>query len=112
MDIIRSRFLFFCRNHEYRGKNFIVLNFIWNGNRGIMALLFIILSGLAIGASWLCYYRALQDGLASVVVPIDKLSILITILFSRIVFGERLNRESLIGLVIIVVGTILLSVIS
>lgn len=75
-------------------------------------LLFIILSGLATGASWLCYYRALQDGLASVVVPIDKLSILITIIFSRIVFGERLNRESLIGLVMIVGGTILLSVIS
>lgn len=75
-------------------------------------LLFIILSGLATGASWLCYYRALQEGLASVVVPIDKLSILITILFSRIVFGERLNRESFIGLVLIVVGTILLSVIS
>ena len=67
---------------------------------------------MATGASWLCYYRALQDGLASVVVPSDKLSILITILFSRIVFGERLNRESLIGLVMIVVGTILLSVIS
>ena len=75
-------------------------------------LLFIILSGLATGASWLCYYRALQDGLASVVVPIDKLSILITILFSRIVFGERLNRESLIGLIMIVAGTILLSVTS
>lgn len=75
-------------------------------------LLFIILSGLATGASWLCYYRALQDGLASVVVPIDKLSILITILFSRIVFGERLNRESLTGLIMIVAGTILLSVIS
>lgn len=75
-------------------------------------LLFIILSGLATGASWLCYYRALQDGLASVVVPIDKLSILITILFSRIVFGERLNRESLIGLIMIVAGTILLSMIS
>lgn len=75
-------------------------------------LLFIILSGLATGASWLCYYRALQDGLASVVVPIDKLSILITILFSRIVFGERLNRTSLIGLGMIVIGTILLSVIS
>lgn len=74
--------------------------------------LFIILSGLATGASWLCYYKALQDGLASVVVPIDKLSILITILFSRIVFGERLNRASLIGLVMIVGGTVLLSVIS
>ena len=75
-------------------------------------LLFIVLSGLATGASWLCYYRALQDGLASVVVPIDKLSILITILFSRIVFGEKLNRMAFIGLSLIVVGTILLSVIS
>ena len=75
-------------------------------------LLFIILSGLATGASWLCYYRALQDGLASVVVPIDKLSILITILFSRIVFNEKLNKASLIGLILIVAGTILLSVIS
>lgn len=75
-------------------------------------LLFIVLSGLATGASWLCYYRALQDGLASVVVPIDKLSILVTILFSRIVFGERLNRKSFIGLIMIVAGTILLSVIS
>lgn len=75
-------------------------------------LVFIILSGLATGASWLCYYRALQDGLASVVVPIDKLSILVTIIFSRIVFGERLNKKSLIGLGLIVAGTILLSLIS
>ena len=52
-------------------------------------LLFLILSGLATGASWLCYYRALQDGLASVVVPVDKLSILVTILFSYIVFHEN-----------------------
>lgn len=75
-------------------------------------LLFIILSGLATGASWLCYYRALQDGLASVVVPIDKLSILVTIIFSRIVFGEQLNRKSLLGLGLIVAGTILISLIS
>ena len=75
-------------------------------------LFFIVLSGLATGASWLCYYRALQDGLASVVVPIDKLSILVTIIFSRIVFGERLNKKSLIGLGAIVAGTILLSLIS
>ncbi len=54
----------------------------------------------------------LQDGLASVVVPIDKLSILVTIIFSRIVFGERLNKKSLIGLGLIVAGTILLSLIS
>lgn len=54
--------------------------------------LFLVLSGLATGASWLCYYKALRDGLASVVVPIDKLSILITIAFSYIFFGERLPK--------------------
>lgn len=54
---------------------------------------FICLSGLATGASWLCYYRALQDGLASVVVPIDKLSILVTILFSYLVFHEELGKK-------------------
>ena len=57
-------------------------------------LIFICLSGIATGASWLCYYRALQDGLASVVVPVDKLSILVTILFSYIVFHEKLSIKS------------------
>ena len=69
---------------------------------------FICLSGLATGASWLCYYRALQDGLASVVVPIDKLSILVTIGFSRVVFRERLSRKSAAGLVFIVIGTLVM----
>ena len=69
-------------------------------------LSFICLSGLATGASWLCYYKALQDGLASVVVPIDKLSILVTIAFSFIVFKERLSKKALIGLVLIVAGTL------
>lgn len=73
-------------------------------------LAFICLSGLATGASWLCYYRALQDGLASVVVPIDKLSILVTIAFSWLVFGEKLNRRSAVGLVLIVAGTLLMLV--
>ena len=68
--------------------------------------LFLILSGLATGASWLCYYRALQDGLASVVVPIDKLSILVTILFSYLVFHEKLGKKEAGGLVLIVVGTL------
>lgn len=72
---------------------------------------FIVLSGLATGASWLCYYRALQDGPASAVVPIDKLSILVTILFSRIVFRERLARKAAAGLCCILAGTILLAVI-
>ncbi len=69
---------------------------------------FIALSGLATGASWLCYYRALQEGPASVIVPIDKLSILVTILFSYIVFGERLSKKSCAGLAAIVAGTLVL----
>ena len=67
---------------------------------------FICLSGLATGASWLCYYRALQDGLASVVVPIDKLSILVSIAFSYIVFHEKLSKKALLGLAAIVAGTL------
>ncbi len=69
-------------------------------------LLFICLSGLATGASWLCYYRALQDGLASVVVPVDKLSILVTILFSYVVFHEKLSKRAAAGLCMIVAGTL------
>ncbi len=72
---------------------------------------FIGLSGIATGASWLCYYRALQDGPASVVVPIDKLSILITIAFSWIVFHERLTKRSALGVICITVGTMLLAII-
>ena len=69
---------------------------------------FICLSGLATGASWLCYYRALQDGLASVVVPIDKLSILVTVGFSYVVFHERLSKKAAVGLVWIVAGTLVM----
>ena len=71
-------------------------------------MLFILLSGLATGASWLCYYRALQTGLALVVVPIDKLSIVVSIVFSRVVFHEKLGMRSLAGLLMIVLGTMLL----
>ena len=71
---------------------------------------FICLSGLATGASWLCYYKALQDGLASVVVPIDKLSILVTIAFSYFVFKEKLSKKALLGLALIVAGTLLMLV--
>ena len=70
--------------------------------------LFLILSGFATGGSWLCYYRALQTGPASVVVPIDKLSILVTIAFSYIVFHEKLSLKSGVGLLLIVVGTLAL----
>lgn len=73
-------------------------------------LLFILLSGLATGASWLCYYRALQDGPASVIVPIDKLSILITVFFSWSVFHEKLEKKSAAGLVCIMAGTLLMAV--
>lgn len=71
-------------------------------------MLFICLSGIATGASWICYYRALQEGVASIVVPIDKLSILITIAFSYIVFQEKLSKRSGTGLIMIVIGTLLM----
>ena len=70
--------------------------------------IFLVLSGFATGGSWLCYYRALQTGPASVVVPIDKLSILVTIAFSYIVFHEKLTKKAGCGLVLIVAGTLLL----
>ena len=72
--------------------------------------IFLILSGFATGGSWLCYYRALQTGPASVVVPIDKLSILVTVAFSWLVFKETLSRRAGAGLVMIVAGTLLLLV--
>ena len=71
---------------------------------------FIVMSGLATGVSWMCYYRALQEGPASVIVPIDKLSILITIAFSWIVFHEKLTKKAAIGLGGIVAGTFLLAI--
>ena len=71
-------------------------------------LIFIGLSGLATGGSWLCYYKALQDGAASVVVPIDKLCIVVTVVFSYIVFKEKLSKKGLAGLLIIVAGTLIM----
>lgn len=69
---------------------------------------FIALSGVATGASWLCYYKALQEGPASAVVPMDKLSILVTIAFSWLVFRERLSKKAAVGLGCIVLGTMLM----
>ena len=100
-------------------RTIIVLLFSWAmvfivGSQNQLAALdgrslrFLVLSGLATGVSWLCYYRALQDGPASVVVPVDKLSILVTVLFSFLVFHERLTRRSAIGLAAIVAGTLLM----
>ena len=89
--------------------------FLTGGQSGLSSIgkkswLFLILSGLATGASWLCYYKALQDGPASVVAPIDKLSILVTVLFSYIVFHERLSRKALTGLAMLVAGTLVMLV--
>lgn len=69
---------------------------------------FICLSGLATGGSWLCYYRALHDGMTSVVVPIDKLSILVSIAFSYIVFRERLTKKAVVSLCLNVAGTLIM----
>ena len=71
-------------------------------------LLFISLSGIATGASWLCYYYAIGHGNVSVVVPIDKLSILVTVAFSFIVFKEKLSKKAFLGLSLMVVGTLLM----
>ena len=73
-------------------------------------LLFIALSGLATGASWLCYYYAIQNGIVSVVVPIDKMSILVSIAFSYVVFHEKLSKKAFIGLLLMVSGTMVMAV--
>ena len=70
------------------------------------SFVFIGLSGIATGASWICYYKALHDGLASFVVPIDKLSILVTVAFAYIFLREKLSRSSMVGLILITVGTL------
>lgn len=67
--------------------------------------IFLLLSGITTGLSWLCYYRALQDGPASIVVPVDKLSILVTIIFSGLILKEKLSRKALAGLLLILAGT-------
>lgn len=73
-------------------------------------LVFISLSGLATGASWLCYYYAIQNGVVSVVVPIDKLSIVITVAFSRFVFQEKLSKKAFLGLLLMISGTLVMAV--
>ena len=67
---------------------------------------FICLSGVATGASWLCYYRALQEGPASIVAPVDKLSVLVTVVFSYFVFGEKLGKKEALGLALLTGGTV------
>ena len=73
-------------------------------------LVFIALSGIATGASWLCYYYAIQNGVVSVVVPIDKLSVVVSVVFSWYVFKEKLSRKALAGLILIVVGTLAMAI--
>lgn len=83
------------------------LGLVKGANRRELA--FLAASGLATGASWLCYYYAIQMGQVSVVVQVDKLSLLVSIAFAAIVFGERLSRRACIGLALIVVGTALVA---
>ena len=88
--------------------------FMTNTQNGISSIsgkswCFLILSGLATGASWLCYYKAIQLGSVSKVVPIDKLSIVITVVFSYIAFKEKLTKKSFIGLLLMVFATLLMA---
>lgn len=100
-------------------RTFIVLLMSWgmvfltNAHTGIDAIskrswLFLILSGLATGASWLCYYKALQLGQASKVVPIDKLSIVLTMILAALILGEEFTIKSIFGCVLIAAGTLLM----
>lgn len=76
---------------------------------GRKELVFICCSGIATGASWLCYYRALQEGPASVVAPVDKLSVLVTVAFSYFVFGEKLGKKEAAGLVLLTAGAVVMA---
>ncbi|MBE6896164.1 MAG: EamA family transporter [Ruminococcaceae bacterium] len=88
--------------------------FLTNAQNGIgdiskKSWIFLILSGLATGASWLCYYKALQVGEASKVVPIDKLSVVITLVLAFILLHEQFTTKSLIGCILICIGTLLMA---
>lgn len=90
-----------------------IMVFLTNTQSGILSInkkswLFLILSGLATGASWLCYYRALQIGDASKVVPVDKLSVIITLLLAFVFLHEKFTAKSLIGCILIGLGTLLM----
>ena len=87
--------------------------FLTNAQNGIAEIsrkswIFLILSGLATGASWLCYYKALQEGDASKVVPIDKLSVVITLVLAFVFLHEEFTVKSLIGCILITVGTLIM----
>lgn len=100
-------------------RTFVVLIMSWgmvfmtNAQRGINAIstrswIFLILSGLATGASWLCYYKALQIGQASKVVPIDKLSVVITLVLAALILHEKFTVKSILGCILIGAGTLLM----
>lgn len=102
-------------------RTFVVLIFAWaivfakGKQKELKALdkkelVFISLSGIATGVSWLCYYHAIQKGIVSVVVPIDKLSIVVSIVFSYIVFKERLSKRAFIGLCLMIIGTLFMAI--
>ena len=89
--------------------------FLTNAQTGLSAIsrkswIFLILSGLATGASWLCYYYAIQNGVVSVVVPIDKLSIIFTVAFSYFVLGEKFGKKAFIGLCFMIFGTLAMAI--
>ncbi|MGN1399055.1 MAG: EamA family transporter [Erysipelotrichaceae bacterium] len=73
-------------------------------------MVFLILSAIATGMSWLCYYYAISKGIVSIVVPIDKLSIVVVVIFSAVFFKEKLSRKALIGLILMVIGTLLMTI--
>lgn len=75
------------------------------------SLVFLVLSGIATGASWLCYYYAIQNGTVSVVVPIDKMSILVTVVFSYLFLKEKISKKAAAGLVLMLAGTLLMAMI-
>ena len=100
-------------------RTFVVLIMSWgmvfltNSQSGITEIsrrswVFLVLSGLATGASWLCYYKALQIGEASKVVPIDKLSVVITMVLAAVILGEQFTPKSIAGCALIGVGTLLM----
>lgn len=92
-----------------------VMVFVTNSQSGIAAIgkrswLFLILSGLATGISWLCYYKALQIGEASKVVPVDKMSVVITMIMAFAILGEKLTVKSIIGVILLTAGTIFMAI--
>lgn len=112
IDGVNSNLATAIRTMVVVGMSWIMV-FLTNSQSGINEIsrrswIFLILSGLATGASWLCYYRALQIGEASKVVPVDKLSVVITLVLSFILLHEKFTSKSLIGCILITAGTLLM----